>query len=954
MIQQNFKLLQSRHLLVLWLLVSALWPPAAQSAPIQGGEINLQNWQSDEILPLKGEWHFFWNELLSPEQLVRRLQAPGYQAHLVTVGEQFRALRNDGGTDDIGFATYALVIHNLPKAILALSSLSTYNGGRLYIFQASEAASTEALVKIGEVGSSKEKSQPATTMAGLATFLPEDHQTYYLLIQVSNFHFNWGGMWVPPTIGSYKSLAHVLAESQRLNFMSMGMFVILLIYNASFYLRRREDKSSLYLALFCLVIIFRAQVLINWSADEFANLERSFEFHFKSTYVTQPLLGYTSLLFARACFPNQISVWLVRAMLAIFAVPVVIVLLTPPIVFGAFSDYFKFASLAFMFPVTYGVFKAVRARELGAWSSFLGGLCFTAGATFDIGSSLGWWTEAPTNNATGMGMVAFCVFQSQIVAIRFAAAFRKSEHLSRSLAEEVERQTLDIKSILKNIRQGIFTLIPPNKKLGDQYSDHLLTILGKTEASGLSLDQLLFDESDLSRDSRSQINAILDASFGETSLAFEMNEANLTREILYQKTNTLRTQILELDWNPVVNKQDEVEKILVSLRDVTEVRQLKDEAEKREEDMRILIELIQIPEDKFQRFLVTTNQYLTENREIINCNDGSQSELIKRLFMNMHTIKGAARSLAFKAISTIAHDVEQYYSYLQKNEENWDRSRLNLDLEEIHKVISHYQEVGEERLGWNTRSRIVKIEKPMLEANLKFLLAMSTNGLNPQQILHFSEGIHRLGQLCFDPLSTVITEAARGLDSIARDLHKEVPVTVIPPDNILITDQGAAFVHSILLHLFRNSMDHGIESPQLRLQRGKSTQGKITISCSPQQNGLHLAFSDDGNGLDLCAIEEKAKELKLIPTTNKLSDSAIAALIFESGFSTKNAVSEISGRGVGLDAVRNFCAAAGAPIAIKLGEFQDRHRVAFSFELTLPKSLFWQIELDRDSTSLAS
>jgi len=423
-------------------------------------------------------------------------------------------------------------------------------------------------------------------------------------------------------------------------------------------------------------------------------------------------------------------------------------------------------------------------------------------------------------------------------------------------------------------------------------------------------------------------------------MAFEVNEGNLARELCFQRPEDQTAHILEIDWNPIVNKQDVVEKMLVSLRDLTELRKLKSEAGQREEDMRILIELIQVPEEKFQRFLARTKEFISENRENITNVDGSHAELIKGLFMNMPTIKGAARTCALKAISTVAQEVEKYYAAIQKEEQEWTMTSSIL----IWTKFTKSSHMARNAWAWSRRSRVVKIEKTQLEENLKFLLSMNPRRLSVQQMQHFWAVAQRLSLLCYEPLAAYINEAARGLDSITRDLRQEVPITVFPEDNILMTDEGGTFVHSILVHLFRSSMDHGIEAVPLRLQRGKSPQGKVTISCSPRSNGLVMNFHDDGNGLDLLSTGAKGRDLRLLRSQQNYIDTEIASLIFESGFSTKNVVTEISGRGVGLDAVRTFSEVARAPISIKLDEIHDRHRIGFSFELTIPPNLFWRTD----------
>ncbi len=379
----------------------------------------------------------------------------------------------------------------------------------------------------------------------------------------------------------------------------------------------------------------------------------------------------------------------------------------------------------------------------------------------------------------------------------------------------------------------------------------------------------------------------------------------------------------------------------MSLRDVTEIRRLKSVAEQREEDIRILIELVQIPEERFQRFLAKTNEYITENRDIILDKTKPRSEVIRRLFMNMHTIKGAARTYALKSISTSAHDIEQYYAALQRDEVEWNDGKLMADLDEVHKILQHYQQVGEERLGWNSREKFVKIAKSRLENALRFLHSMEDPRLDPSQRAELQDTTDRIGALCYDPLSSLIEEASRGLDSLARDLKKDMPVIITPDDRILVKEKGAEFLYNVFLHLFRNSMDHGIEAAEQRLQQGKPARGNIFIALREELDNLILTYRDDGNGLDLAAIQAKGLDQGLLKSQQAHTDLEIASLIFVSGFSTKNAVSELSGRGVGLNAVRTYCEDTGVAIAVKIDKAEDRHKVPFHFEMVMPKNLFY-------------
>ncbi|MFA7666924.1 MAG: Hpt domain-containing protein, partial [Burkholderiaceae bacterium] len=118
-------------------------------------------------------------------------------------------------------------------------------------------------------------------------------------------------------------------------------------------------------------------------------------------------------------------------------------------------------------------------------------------------------------------------------------------------------------------------------------------------------------------------------------------------------------------------------------------------------------------------------------------------------------------------------------------------------------------------------------------------------------------------------------------------------------------------------HLLRNAVAHGIEAPSARLAAGKAEAGEIRLEVSQEGNEVVLVFADDGAGLDIERIRSKAATLGLVADTDSLSEAAVADLIFVPGFSTAGSVDEISGRGVGLDAVRTEVASLGGRIDIE-------------------------------------
>ena len=137
-----------------------------------------------------------------------------------------------------------------------------------------------------------------------------------------------------------------------------------------------------------------------------------------------------------------------------------------------------------------------------------------------------------------------------------------------------------------------------------------------------------------------------------------------------------------------------------------------------------------------------------------------------------------------------------------------------------------------------------------------------------------------------------------------------------------------------LTHMIRNSVDHGVEPPEVRIAAGKDPMGKIRLSAAHRSGSVVITVKDDGAGLNRPKILDIARRKGLVPADADLSDSEIDGLLFLPGFSTAQTVSSLSGRGVGLDVVRNAVSALGGRISIVSYPGQGTE-----FVITLPLTL---------------
>ena len=153
------------------------------------------------------------------------------------------------------------------------------------------------------------------------------------------------------------------------------------------------------------------------------------------------------------------------------------------------------------------------------------------------------------------------------------------------------------------------------------------------------------------------------------------------------------------------------------------------------------------------------------------------------------------------------------------------------------------------------------------------------------------------------PIRSVMQKMTRLVRDLATAQDKQVQLHLSGED----TELDRNIVEELadpLLHMMRNAVDHGIESPAERQAQGKSAQGQIHLQAAHQGGGILISIRDDGKGLDSAKILNKARQRGLIPADSVPSEKDIYSLIFLPGFSTADNVTEISGRGVGMDVVR--------------------------------------------------
>lgn len=199
-----------------------------------------------------------------------------------------------------------------------------------------------------------------------------------------------------------------------------------------------------------------------------------------------------------------------------------------------------------------------------------------------------------------------------------------------------------------------------------------------------------------------------------------------------------------------------------------------------------------------------------------------------------------------------------------------------------------------------------------------------------EELHHLSQQLHlQLMQLHMRPFSDILSHWLQALENLCNQYGKSARLNIQGGDT-WISSELLNQLKDPLTHLFRNAFDHGIEPPAARLAQGKPEQGVISIHVQSDSQQLQIQFGDDGQGIAIADLRQVAKS-KGQSLPNDATDEQLLSLIFEPGFSTKSQVTDLSGRGVGMDIVRDRIQQLGGTITI-----ETYHGQGTTFTISIP------------------
>jgi two-component system, chemotaxis family, sensor kinase CheA len=270
------------------------------------------------------------------------------------------------------------------------------------------------------------------------------------------------------------------------------------------------------------------------------------------------------------------------------------------------------------------------------------------------------------------------------------------------------------------------------------------------------------------------------------------------------------------------------------------------------------------------------------------------------------------------------------------------RSRLRVG--ELNAILQRFSRMGDRflRLGEQLRATVDQAAgMELLERDLHLLrddafrfMRQHLDGLNTLQG-NLSKLADDVAEARLVPLASVFDAFPRAAREMAHGQGKELEVIIDNP-NVGVDRSMLSDVRDALVHLLRNAVDHGLEGPEFREALGKSRVGRLCIRVRADGDMLHMDVEDDGRGIDPERVKSAALAKKIITAAQAaaMSDREAVELIFINGFSTREQVSELSGRGVGMDVVKRKVEALGGSVAMT-----SRQGRGSTFSLRLPQTL---------------
>jgi len=444
----------------------------------------------------------------------------------------------------------------------------------------------------------------------------------------------------------------------------------------------------------------------------------------------------------------------------------------------------------------------------------------------------------------------------------------------------IETRLEENRKYLDNINEGLLMLNPAGR-ITEQFSTYLMGMFENNNPAGMDFRDFLYPDAHRFGDQREDLSQFLDVLFKNTTADMDMIMSINPLDEAVIRISRGREMIVHADFQRI-RRGDEIENVMVIFEDLTDIvrtrQELEEERRQRESEVAQIAAILKVGPAVFEGFI---EEAWAAFRELQNCIGRLEDrDTLARLFREIHSVKGTARYLDYHRIEELAHQIEDILSEIRDSRRPPDTS--------VRKIIS--------RLLEDLFAQMEGVEA-LIERFREF---SSVKGAEPGEQ---------------SPILTVFEDrVSRMVEKLSGDLGKEVSFLM---DNQVMAVPELPAVQASLFHLLRNALDHGLEDPMERLAAGKEGEARLVLRFRRnEEHGLVIEVEDDGRGIDLADVERRGVEKGLLKPGEHFP-SQIIRVLFMPGFSSRDAADTISGRGVGLDAVRDNLKKLNGKISVR-------------------------------------
>ena len=479
------------------------------------------------------------------------------------------------------------------------------------------------------------------------------------------------------------------------------------------------------------------------------------------------------------------------------------------------------------------------------------------------------------------------------------------QEYNQNLEQTVAKRTASIRNLLNNAGQG-FLSFGYDLYIDEEYSSECIRIFGQ-EISGLRFTDLIFPSDDEQR--QFMENALLTIMREDDELRREVYFSLLPEELMINDRN------IHLDYKLIFNLQtEETDRIMIILTDITEQRQLELHMEQERKLLKMVVKVVAYNND-FQEYRSDYRNFCSNTIWELLDSDRPREEIITEIYRQIHTFKGGFAQLEMINLVEHLHQCESQISATQDEFLKMSRQQvktyfasLNM-LDWMSEDLAQLREIlGEQYLEQD--NLVVIDEARLIEINQKIVASLS-----PWECKLLLPDLKRL---MYRPTRELFKSYPDTVARLAERLDKSVlPVEIVGGEIPVDTERYHDFCKT-LIHVFRNAVDHGLEPAEERIASGKDEYGTISCEILQNEDSIVVIISDDGRGIDGEYLKKRALEEGICDqeTVAKLTPQEALQLIFTDNLSVKDEITDISGRGIGLAAVKEELDKLGGSVEI--------------------------------------